>query len=276
MTSEESTLVGRVVAIPENRQLTLLTQILEKRGARVVSVPMMTILDAPDPEPILKWIEDFISSPPDILVLLTGEGLRRLLSLAESNGIKAAFIDALTKVSSLCRGPKPNRVLRELGLNRDLDARSPTTDGVIATLDQLELSGKVLAVQLYGEEPNLKLISYIQARGAIVKAVAPYIYATKLEEEKVIKLIQQMESGEIDVIAFTSQPQVKRLLQVVKSRSLEQNLLKGLEKTRVAAVGPVVKELLLENGINVEIMPERTYFMKPMVKAITKYLDTMS
>ncbi|MDG2091128.1 MAG: uroporphyrinogen-III synthase [Gammaproteobacteria bacterium] len=264
---------GKVVAVPENRQLILLSNMLRKRGADVIAVPMIAILDAPDSEPILSWIKDFIRMPPDILILLTGEGLRRLIKLAEKNGLKADFIKVLSKVNKLCRGPKPNQALREIGLERELDAQSPTTDGVITSLNELELSGKNIAVQLYGEEPNVKLISYLEQAGAHVKSVAPYVYANNLDDKKIIDLINKMHIGDVDVIAFSSQPQVNRLFKVAKKYQLEAELKSGLGLCYVAAIGPLVKEVLNKRGVNVEIMPQRTFFMKPLVTAIAKFLS---
>ena len=272
MLQASESLRGKVIAVPEHRQLLLLSNMLSKRGADVIAVPMIAILDAPDSKPILKWIEDFIRMPPDMLILLTGEGLRRLIKLAEQNGLKADFIIALNKVSKLCRGPKPNQALREIGLEREIDAQSPTTDGVIASLNVLELSGKNIAVQLYGEEPNVKLITYLEHSGARVETVSPYVYANNLDDEKVRDLINKMYKGDVDVIAFSSQPQVNRLFKVAKHYRLEAELNVGLDLCYVAAIGPLVKEALNKRGVNVVIMPKRTFFMKPLVTAIAKFL----
>jgi uroporphyrinogen-III synthase len=274
MLQTSESLKGKVIAVPENRQLLLLNKMLSKRGAEVISVPMVAIHDAPNSEPILGWLEAFINNPPDIFILLTGEGLRRLLSLADKNALKTAFIDALSGVDALCRGPKPNQALREIGLDRKFDAETPTTEGVIASLNELEIAGKNIAVQLYGEEPNVKLISYLELRGAKPSVVAPYVYANKLDDEKVIELINTMQKGQVDVIAFTSQPQINRLFKVARQYNLEKELRVGLDLCYVAAIGPVVKGVLNNKGVTVEIMPERTYFMKPMVAAIVKFLNS--
>src|SRR5690606_10591165 len=125
------------------------------------------ILDAPDPAVPLAWLRRFVTQPPDLLVLLTGEGLRRLLALAQRQpGLEQAFVAALAKVPVLTRGPKPERVLRELGLQATHPAAAPTTAGVIATLQTLPLAGRRVAVQLYGEEPNLPLQQALREQGA--------------------------------------------------------------------------------------------------------------
>lgn len=266
-------LTGRIVAIPETRELDLFAQMLEQRGADTLRCPLVSILDNPDQTPIVDWLELLVADRFDDLVLLTGEGLRRLLSVAERRGMKTLAIAALGKLRKITRGPKPARALRDIGLRHDLAAAEPTTDGVIATLSALNLEGRTMGVQLYGSEPNLKLMDFIRQAGAIPYPVAPYIYADKLDDVKVIALIKQLALGEIDVIAFTSMQQVARLHGVAREHQLQELLMKGLSRTKVAAVGPIVAEALTEIGVRVAIMPEDSYFMKPLVNAIVAALS---
>ena len=53
---------------------------LERRGATVIRCPLVAIRDAPDPQPVLAWCRGFAGGACDDLMLLTGEGLRRLLA----------------------------------------------------------------------------------------------------------------------------------------------------------------------------------------------------
>jgi uroporphyrinogen-III synthase len=266
-------LSGRIVAIPETRELDLFAQMLEQRGADTLRCPLVSILDNPDQTPIVDWLKLLAADRFDDLVLLTGEGLRRLLSIAERAGMKTLAVTALGKLRKITRGPKPARALRDIGLRHDLAAEEPTTDGVIATLSTLDLKGRAIGVQLYGSEPNLRLIDFIRKAGAIPYPVAPYIYAGKSDDTKVIALIKQLALGEIDVIAFTSMQQIARLRSVTQEHRLEGLLMEGLSRAKVAAVGPIVAEALAEMGARVAIMPEESYFMKPLVNAIVAALS---
>ena len=263
----------RTIAVPENRQLAILAQLLEARGCKVVRVPLVSIHDAPNPAPVLQWLRAFIAEPGDLFIILTGEGLRRLLSLAQTHGLKEDFTAALERVDTLCRGPKPNRALAEVGLKGTIAAAAPTTEGVIETLQERALEGRLVSVQLYGEDPNLRLCDYLRQRGARLRTVAPYVYAGRAEEEKVVQLIRALDAGAIDAIAFTSQPQLKRLQEVARRRGLEDALERGMAKTTVAAVGPVVRDQLEEAGDRVQVMPERAFFMKPLVTAIMRHFE---
>ena len=271
MTKLSNYLQGIRVAVPESRQLDTMVQLLERRGATVFRVPLVAIHDAPDPRPVLAWIDRFIASPPDLFIILTGEGLRRLISLAGKHGRQEALVSALSGTRLLCRGPKPERALREIGLKADIQASAPTTEGVILTLEDLLLPEQRIAVQLYGEDQNLRLMDYLAGRKAIVDTVAPYIYADDAEEQRVIELLRLLEGNALDVIAFTSQPQVRRLLQVAAKYGREEALKQDLGRCCVAAVGPVVREQLACHGIKTDIMPGQAFFMKPLVTEIMRH-----
>ncbi len=263
-----ASLKGRVVALPETRQLDVLAGLLERRGATPWRCPLVAIHDAPDPAPVNAWLDDFIARPPDDLVLLTGEGLRRLCGFAERADCRDDFVAALGRVRRITRGPKPARALRELGLAADLPASEPTTAGVIATLREAGIRGRDVAVQLYGTDPNRPLIDFLREQGVEPRVVAPYVYASGAEDDDVLRLIRALAAGEVDAMAFTSQPQVRRLFSVAHKHDAGAALEDGLRQVVVAAVGPIVAAALQDKGVRVDVMPEDSYFMKPLVTAL--------
>lgn len=264
------TLAERVIALPETRELDVFAAMLERRGARVIRCPLVAILDAPDPAPVLEWIRRFAAGACDDLVLLTGEGLRRLLGCIDRHApeLKEQFIAELARVRKITRGPKPARALRELGLRPELAAEVPTTEGVIATLSAHDLRGRRVGVQLYGTEPNLPLVGFLAAAGAEVLTVAPYVYADKEADSAVAALIDEMAAGRVDAIAFTSTPQVTRLFSLAEPDIVRA----ALRKTLVAAVGPVVADTLAEHGIDAPLMPTESFFLKPLTSALEQAL----
>lgn len=270
MSSDISTLAGRVIAIPETRELDVFAGLLERRGATVVRCPLVAIHNAPDPKPVLEWIAWVIAGRCDDLILLTGEGLRRLLSCIDVNApsLRENFIASLASVRKITRGPKPARALRELGLQSDLAAEVPTTEGVITLLDQLNVANRSVGVQLYGSDPNVRLVSWLEQRGARVNAVAPYIYADASEDAAVHALAKRCNALEIDAVAFTSMQQVQRLFDVLG----EEQTRMCLAKTCVAAIGPVVAESLTKRGVQVQFAPEDSFFLKPLTRVLEERL----
>lgn len=270
----ERTLTGRTIAVPETRELDVFAAMLERRGASVLRCPLVSILDAPDPAPVLDWVRWLNSGACDDLILITGEGLRRLLACIERNGpaLKADFLTQLARVRKITRGPKPARALRELGLKPDLAAAIPTTEGVIEVLRELDLSGRAVGVQLYGTDPNSLLQEFLQQAGAVVRTVAPYAYADAAQDIEVVKLIDRMAAAEVDAIAFTSKAQVARLFHVAQTAGQADRLKTALARTLVAAVGPVVADVLRERGVTVGLMPTDSYFLKPLTSQLAEVL----
>ena len=267
-------LAGRRIVVPETRELDLLADMLERHGATAVRCPLVAIRDAPDPAPVLEFAAQLTAGKFDDLILTTGEGLRRILGcLAQHRpALREPFVAALAVVRKVTRGPKPARALRELGLKPDLAAAQPTTAGIIASLTGEALSGRRVAVQLYGREPNLPLIDFLAGAGARVSTVAPYVYADAADDAAVRALIGRLSAGGVDAIAFTSTPQVERLFAVGPDAEVRR----ALQQTLVAAVGPVVAEALRRHGVEARLMPEESFFLKPLTAALEEALRTQA
>ncbi len=265
-------LAGRLVALPETRELDRLVALLEADGAQTLSCPLVAIVDSPDSAAVDAWLNILAASGFDDLIFLTGEGLRRLHARAERTGCRDAFLQGLTHARRITRGPKPARALHELGLSTDLPANVPTTQGVIDTLSALDLKGRRVGVQLYGSDPNLRLMEFLEQAGALASPVAPYIYAPASDEARVAELIEGLASGRIDAIAFTSASQVDRLFQVAEGRQLLETLKTGLSRCQVASVGPIVSESLADRGVRTDIMPDKSFVMKRLTNAMAQAL----
>ena len=97
---------GYRILILETREEAQFSRLLAEQGADVLQCPMFTIHDAPDPAPIEAWIRRFIEKPCDDLVLMTGEGLRRLMKVVRRIDVEQDFIAALGKARKFARGPK--------------------------------------------------------------------------------------------------------------------------------------------------------------------------
>ncbi len=268
-------LEGRTIALAEGRQLEELAQLLEKEGAKPLRCPMLNILDAPDAAPVIAWLRELIAGRFTQVILLTGEGLRRLLGFAEREGLREAAIQALGRARTVTRGPKPVQALKEVGLTPTVVANVPTTAGVIATLGQEPLAGQTVGVQLYGG-PNPELTTFLESAGARVVPVIPYVYAPAADADAVADLIRRLAAGIVDALVFTSSSQVDRLHEVASEKGLTSELAAGLARTRVAAVGPVVAERLREKGRPADICPEQGFVMKNLVQRMKRELGSGS
>ncbi len=260
---------GTRILILEAREEAQFARLLAEQGAEVLQCPMFSIEDAPDAAPVEAWIARFLRQPCDDLVLTTGEGLRRLLKVAARLGVTEAFVGALGKSRTIARGPKPGRALREMGLQSDIVTEKPTSEGIIETLTSLDLEGHRVGVQLYPDKDHGALLGAIAACGATADPVTPYVYDARAADTNILAAIDEMQHGRIDAIALTASAQVRRLFDVARAHHCEDRLREGLERTKIASIGPAVSDELASFDLHADISPaNETFFMKPLIAAI--------
>jgi uroporphyrinogen-III synthase len=264
---------GYRILILETREEAQFSRLLTEQGADVVQCPMFTIHDAPDAAPIEAWIKRFIEKPFDDLVLMTGEGLRRLMKVARHIGVDQEFVAAIGKARKFARGPKPGRALREIGLEPQVTTEKPTSEGIAEMLARVDLRGHRLGLQLYPDKDHSALLGAIKAQGAEVDTVLPYVYDAQAGDANIVTAIDEMAQGRIDAIALTNLGQVRRLVEVARARGCEARLRDGLARTPIASVGPVVSDELKSHGLRTDISPANdAYFMKPLISAMATAL----
>ncbi len=266
---------GYRILILETREEAQFSRLLAEQGADVLQCPMFTIRDAPDVAPVEAWIRLFIEQPFDDLVLMTGEGLRRLMTVAKHIGADQDFIAAISKARKFARGPKPVKALREIGLEAQVITETPTSDGLAEMLSREDIKRHRIGLQLYPDKDHAKLIAAMTSRGATVETVLPYIYDPQAVDTNIVTAIDEMAGGRVDAIALTSSGQVRRLMDVAKAHGCEERLRNGLGKTPIASVGPVVSDELKSNGLRTDIYPANdSFFMKPLISAMASALNT--
>jgi uroporphyrinogen-III synthase len=266
-------LSGYRILILETREEAQFSRLLTEQGADVVQCPMFTIHDAPDPKPIEAWIRRFVERPCDDLVLMTGEGLRRLMKVGRRMDVEQGFVAALGKVRKFARGPKPGRALREIGLEPQMTTEKPTSEGIAEMLARVDIRGHRVGLQLYPDKDHSVLIGAIKSQGAEVDTVLPYVYDAQVADANIVAAIDEMAKGRIDAIALTNLGQVRRLFEVAKARQCEAQLRDGLARTPIASVGPVVSDELESHDLRADISPANDgYFMKPLISAMAAAL----
>lgn len=252
------------VLVPESRELDLFATMLEEEGATTLRCPLVRIIPLADTRDAEAWIGRCIAGSFDDLVLLTGEGLRHLVTIAGAR--REAFLSAIRKIRKIVRGPKPARALRELSLPVDVNAPQPTSDGVLEVLGRDNLAGRRIAVQLYPGSSGL--VEALRARGAEVDPVTPYAYASDADTAQVRAAIDALTGGRVGLVAFTASPQIARLFAVAKEAGREDALRAALQNTPIAAIGPVVVDALHRHGLKAALTPDASFHMKPLIRAI--------
>lgn len=268
-----TSLHGKTIAITEARRATELASLITKLGGVPYSAPAVREVPRRDQAPALDVLERICRGDVSVIIFLTGVGTRAFFGLATEAGKREALFTALQGMFVAARGPKPIAVLREAGVRIDLVPKEPTSEGLLRELANHELRGKLVAVQLYGEE-NPFLVEGLRARGATVLEIPLYEWALPEDQEPLVRLIHDLIQHRIDVLAITSAPQVKHLFAVAERLGLGEGLRTVLrESVVVAAQGPVSEAALAEHGVTPRIRSEKPT-MGALVHTIAEYLAT--
>ncbi len=261
------------VLVLESRMPDVLAGLVQRVGWEPVCVPAVVEVDA-DPEEVRAPLQVLCNREADWVVLLTGVGTERLRDLAGRLGFQGSLLEALRALPIVVRGPKPTAVLHRWGIRPALQAPPPhTTREVCAVLDTVELGGRGVFVQHYGEL-NEALRAYLLQRGARPVDAMPYRWALPQEGAPLRDAIQELVGGAFDALLVTSRPQVVHLFQVAQAVGLTEQLREVLNRqVCVAAVGPVARQSLEERGVRTSVVPEHPK-MAPLVHSLQEHLQS--
>jgi uroporphyrinogen-III synthase len=258
------------VGIAEHRYTKEFASLFERLGAQVYACPLLEEKPVENRDELRNFIRNAVSAGLDMMIFFTGVGAKFLFAEADALNAKADFLRTLENAKIVARGPKPIAALRQLGLRIDIIPQIPTTEGIIDALQTIDVQGLRIGVQLYGT-PNPHVVSALETRGGLVVPVQVYAYGAIADPEAVRAFIQNIVSGGIQVIAFTSAPQVRMLFQMASQTGLSsdlENCLKG--PVVVASVGEVTSSALEEHGIMPTILPKQPK-MASLAQAVAEY-----
>lgn len=266
---------GRVIGITEQRRATELARIVENLGGTPLVAPTISIEKAVDGPSIACLRARLASGAVDWIVFQTGIGVQELLA-AVPPAERPAFIADLGQCRVAARGPKPRQALAAVGLSVHLAPAIPTTAGLIAALESLDLVGKTVALQLTGDE-NEALRRLLVAKGAAVIELPLYRYGLPPDPERVRCLVEQTIAGRVDAITFTSSPAVRGLFEFAASMDRADDLRDALvTRTVVAAVGPATEASLRSLGISPRVVPERSVMGAMIVDLAYAFAATLA
>ena len=262
-----------MLAFVEARLPDQMASLVERHGGVPYSAPVLQEVYLKDSPEVQQLVEDICAGGVDVAVLLTGVGTRALVETAVAMGRQDEFLGSLDQLTVIARSPKPARVLRQFKIHIDIMPPEPfTSNDLVEAIRDMDLSGKKVAVQHYGG-PNSFLVKTLKERGANVREVTLYTWGLPEDEGPVLKLVEAIEQGKIDAIAFTSQPQVPNLLDIAGHAGKAESLLRSLNGPLVvASIGPVCTRRLRDLSIKVDVEPEHPH-MGNLVMAVAEYFE---
>jgi uroporphyrinogen-III synthase len=242
----------------ESRRAQEIAQLIRNYGGVPVVAPSTREVETPS-EDEREIVRRIVLREFDVLIFMTGVGARALVRFAEAMCPRNQFLSAVGESKVVVRGPKPAAVMRELGVSITLHVPEPNTwREIVQALDEnpdrVPLKGQQVLIQEHGEA-SPELYAALGERGAEVTPVRVYRWELPQNIEPVKAAIRELAEKKIDVVMFTSSVQFVHALEVAKGMGIENGFRAGLDRAKVASIGPTSSAKLRENGIRVDLEP---------------------
>ncbi|HVV31421.1 MAG TPA: uroporphyrinogen-III synthase [Mycobacteriales bacterium] len=263
-------LAGWTVAVTAARRHDELENLLERRGARVVSAPAIRIVPLADDSELLAATRRCLADPPDVVVATTGIGFRGWNETADGWGLGEQLRAVFARSRLLARGPKARGAIRAVGLTEAWSPPSEATAEVLEYLLGQGVSGLRIAVQLHGE-PLTEFRQALTAAGAQVLEVPVYRWTLPEDVTPVHRLVEAIVGRQVDAVTFTSAPAVSSLLQVATEDGVCDDLIAALRTDVLpVCVGSITAAPLVRLGVECP-QPERGR-LGALVRCVTQEL----
>ena len=159
-------------------------------------------------------------------------------------------------------GPKTAEAVRDLGICVDVVPEDFVAESLIESIGKEKITGQRFLIPRAAVAREV-LPKTLREMGAQVD-IAP-AYQTILPKPKSDALSKRLQSGDIDVLTFTSSSTVKNFLELTGKSLFEE-----IKKTRIACIGPITAETAKNAGLNVDILPKE-YTVPALLEAIEDY-----
>ena len=245
---------GATVLLLESRLASETAAMVRRLGGDPVSAPAVAEAEVDADASVVATIEMLQAAPAPLVIFLTGVAVTRLFTVAERLQCAPALLAGLARSAVLARGPKPAGALTRRGLTAPKTVPEPfTTADVITALSEWPLEGRDVVVVHYGE-PSEPILQHLQQRGACVTELLLYEWRLPDDLTPLDRAVDQILGGHIAVVAFTSQVQVRHLLEVAGPR--RQPAVTALNTGAiVGAVGPTCEAACLAAGLTRIVTP---------------------
>lgn len=242
----------------ESRRANEVAKLIRTYGGEPFVVPAMREAPLESNRAALQFADDLLQGKVDLVIFLTGVGVRAFLDIAQTKHKREELIAALRMVKIAARGPKPAAALRELNLPVAAVAPEPNTWREMMHALESEfgeqLSSMRVAVQEYGAS-NPEFLSELTVRCGEVTKVPVYQWTLPEDLGPLRECVLGITNGSVDVVLFMTAVQVIHLFQVAEEMGLKDDLRAGLMSMVVVSIGPTTSEELAHYGIIPDFEP---------------------
>jgi uroporphyrinogen III methyltransferase/synthase len=259
---EERPLFGRRVVVTRPRaQAGALADLLEERGAEVISFPTIAIAPPADPGALDRAIA--AAGGYDWIVFTSANGVQAFFERFAAAG---RDVRELVSVRLAAIGPETAAQLARRLLRPAVVPADYRAEGLLAALGAEEVRGRrILLPRAAGARAVLP--EELRRRGAGVDEVIAY-RAVAPPSADLAALVAGLERGDVDALTFTSSSTVRNFVEMVGRPAVAR--LVGDATPVVACIGPVTADTARELGLRVDVVP-RAYTVPALAAALADH-----
>ncbi|MEC8556262.1 MAG: uroporphyrinogen decarboxylase [Planctomycetota bacterium] len=256
MGTEKASFEGLAVAALESRRQADMERMIAKFGGKPFVSPSMREVPIEENREAVDFAYGVMTGDINIVVFLTGVGFKGLLKAIERKLDVQRFLDALSDVTTVVRGPKPAAAMREVKLTPTIKVPEPNTwRELLKSLDEnVSITNQKVGLQEYGTT-NRSLLAGLEARGAEVIPLRIYNYDLPENTQPLESNIRAIIAGERDLLLLTSAHQIANMLRLSEQMGLESQLREALRQIIVSSIGPTTSDTLRHNELPIDLEP---------------------
>lgn len=256
MPSPETDYEGFCIAALESRRADDMQRMIQRFGGKAFVSPSMREVPIEPNREAIDFAHRVMTGQVHVVILMTGVGFRYLLRSIERHVDLQRFLDSLSDIVTICRGPKPAAAMKEVGLTPTHRVPEPNTwRELLQTIDAgVSIANQTIGLQEYGVT-NASLIAGLEARGATVQPLRVYGWELPEDTAPLEENVRQIAQGKRDMLLLTSAHQVVNMLRIAEQMGILNELRDGLHRTVIASIGPTTSQMLHECDIHVDLEP---------------------
>ncbi len=160
-------------------------------------------------------------------------------------------------------------LLHSYGIHADLIPSVFTSEGLAESMLDQGVEGRNVLIPraMKGREILPETL-----RGAGAQVTLAPVYKNIPPQGRKDELRDELETGKVDMVTFTSSSTVRNFLRMVDAKD-EGELKLLLEGVKIAAIGPITAKTVTDNGLTVDVQPEK-HTIPAMMDAIVGYYQT--
>ncbi len=245
-------LKNKRIAVCATRRAESVIEKVAKLGGKAYLEDVVKMVYLPE-DFILNNIKRAIEEEPEIFYFTTGDGAEVILKKSKEGSIYELLMNLMSKGRVFARGYKVRGKLISYGFKNFQSVES--TRGFIKALKSVEITGRKVFVQMYGQEiPELE--SFLEKANARMLKV--WIYRYETDTEKLDTFIDRLLEGFYNAVLFTSAYQVEYIFERAKERKVDKELSRALNrKVITCTVGKTTAEKLFHRKVLRVFYPEK-------------------